>query len=130
MASTQLVRWDTNVIPRIQNETHEAYNHRISGDTNVYPEPLLCRIHLYPQGIKAGIVFVSTRETHSVSPGIQTVSWQAILCPQGYKLYPDKQGMILFVSLGYNKGGADGGGWPPGCLRAWLWSRRRTRSHM
>ena len=111
-------------IPRIQNETHEAYNHRISGDTNVYPEPLLCRIHLYPQGIKAGIVFVSTRETHSVSPGIQTVSWQAILCPQGCKSYPDKQGMILFciVSLGYNKGGADGGGWPPGCLWAWLWS--------
>ena len=32
--------------------------------------------------------------------------------------------MILFciVSLGYNKGGADGGGWPPGCLWAWLWS--------
>ena len=107
MASTQLVRWDTNVVSR-------GFKTRRTRHTTIVSQGIQTCIL---SGFCAGFTCIPRDSTLGSCLYPQG---RHILFPQGYKPYPGRQFCVprdtnciltskgyCFVSLGYNKGGAD-----------------------
>ncbi len=107
MASTQLVRWDTNVVSR-------GFKTRCTRHTTIVSQGIQTCIL---SGFCAGFTCIPRDSTLGSCLYPQG---RLILFPQGYKPYPGMQFCVpsetnciltskgyCFVSLGYNKGGAD-----------------------